>query len=542
MGVASILRGTGVLAAMSIIVLSGCSGGGSSSTSTVNCTQGTGANITISGTVTYDHVHHNVTTNGLDYSNTTQDPVRGATVEAVCNGVIASTKTDINGNYTITAPGGSSSFMIRAVAEMVQTGTPSWNFTVVDNTQGQAIYSMETVPFDMGSSNITKNLNASSGWGGTYYTGTRVAAPFAILDSVYVAFNKVLSVDATANFQSLKLNWSVNNVASSGSTALGQITTSHFNGTEIFILGDADNDTDEYDGHVIVHEWGHYFEEFFSRSDSIGGSHSGGDILDIRVAFGEGWGNAFSGMATDDQYYRDSYGIRQSSGFDINVEGNNCTNAGWYNECSVQSILYDLYDSTDDGGVDNLSMGFNPIYTVLTGAQKNTPSTTSIFSFISNLRSQNISVGTSIDNIVGNQNIDTIPVIDSFGDSEIRNNPGSVNQIPVHTDLGIASTRTVCSTSQNGGYNGLGVHRFLNFTATNTSATIIASGGTGTDPDIQLFRNGQLVALSEVIGTSETMNISNLVNGAEYVVDVYEYSFTDPSAASATTCFTIDLN
>jgi hypothetical protein len=32
--------------------------------------------------------------------------------------------------------------------------------------------------------------------------------------------------------------------------------------------------TDEYDDHVIIHEWGYCFEDKFSRSDSIGGNHS----------------------------------------------------------------------------------------------------------------------------------------------------------------------------------------------------------------------------------------------------------------------------
>jgi hypothetical protein len=42
----------------------------------------------------------------------------------------------------------------------------------------------------------------------------------------------------------------------------------------LFIYGDEDLDTDEYDDHVL-HEWGHHYEDKFSRSDSIGGEHGG---------------------------------------------------------------------------------------------------------------------------------------------------------------------------------------------------------------------------------------------------------------------------
>ncbi len=53
----------------------------------------------------------------------------------------------------------------------------------------------------------------------------------------------------------------------------------------------------------------------FSRADNIGGSHSLGEALDIRVAFGEGWGNAFSAIATDNPIYFDTYGDMQSTFF-----------------------------------------------------------------------------------------------------------------------------------------------------------------------------------------------------------------------------------
>jgi hypothetical protein len=393
-------------------------------------------NVSLSGVVTYDRVSHNLN-NGLDYGNIIEEPVKNAVVELMCgtSNVLLTTNTDENGNYSFSVPFDLTGATIRVKAQMQKTGAPSYNFSVVDNTQSQSLYAMDSEAFNVqGVDILDKDLHAQSGWSiqSSAYTSTRVAGPFAILDSVFVAMSKVLEVNSVTVFPELKINWSINNTSASGNTSLGQITSSHYNGTEIFILGAEDNDTDEYDGHVIIHEWGHYFEDKFSRSDSIGGEHSFRDRLDIRVAFGEGFGNAYSAIASGDVTYRDTSGSSQASGFNFNLENNNCTNPGWYSECSVQSILYDLFDSSDDGN-DSLSMGFAPIYNVLVDEQKNTVALTSIFSFIKVLKDENTSISNGIDTLVGGQNIDAIT--DIYGDSEISNNPGTTDQLPVFTQM-----------------------------------------------------------------------------------------------------------
>jgi len=109
----------------------------------------------------------------------------------------------------------------------------------------------------------------------------------------------------------------------------GLIGTTHFDGDgNLYILGDADSDTDEYDDHVIIHEWGHYFEQSFSRADSIGGPHGSGDRLDIRVAFGEGWGNAFSAIATDNPIYLILKGFKANSNWFFQMEIRRVENSG----------------------------------------------------------------------------------------------------------------------------------------------------------------------------------------------------------------------
>ena len=53
-------------------------------------------------------------------------------------------------------------------------------------------------------------------------------------------------------------------------------------------------DTDEFDRHLVIHEWGHYFENYLSRSNSMGVSWMG-DTKDISLAFGEGFATGLGG-------------------------------------------------------------------------------------------------------------------------------------------------------------------------------------------------------------------------------------------------------
>ena len=486
--------------------------------------------VTLSGKITYDLVPPNSNNIGLDYGNITQEAIKGVQVEAVdsSNHIIETTTSDAAGNYSFTL-NENSEVKVRVSARLLKSGTPSWDVKVVDNTNSDALYVMEGSLSSVGTSNSTRNLNAPSGWGGGSYSSSRVAAPFAILDSVYSSIQIVLTADASAVFPPLVVNWSKTNVSSdSYNYDNGQIGTSHYTDANLYILGDENSDTDEYDDHVIAHEWGHYYEDKFSRSDSIGGPHSGSDILDIRVAFGEGWGNAFSAMALDDPIYFDTSGVVQASGFIIDVEAGTSSNPGWYSEDSVQRVLYDLYDSSDDG-VDNLSLGFGPIHNVFVGAEKTTPAFTSIFTFITALKSENAGDAGSIETIVADEDIATITDIYGTG----RTNKTS--SYPYH-DLVISGPGTIGSglnsvsiqtSNSDGSYNKLSNRKYVKFTiASDDTYTIRVeqTNGTDSDPDFELYGGSPLSSVmssrSAVAGVEEN-NVS--LTAGSYLLDVSDY-------------------
>lgn len=509
----------------------------------------------ISGIIKYENISHTLS-NGLDYANTTFDPVRGADVElldsttlATTPVVIASTTTNNLGEYSFDNISSGQSAVVRVKSTYVKApiaGEASWDMQVIDNTNSDAIYALDSTAFVITPGNNAKNLTALSGWStvDNDYTSPRAAAPFHILDRAYDMVTKIVAADADVIMPAAKLNWSIKNAPANGDKTNGLIGTSHYTDGNLYILGLKDNDTDEYDGHVILHELGHYIEDKLSRADSIGGGHSGGDRLDMRVAFGEGFGNAWSGIISDDSFYRDSSGSDQGLGFSINVESNSGSNPGWYSESSVQSILYDIYDADNEAG-DSVNLGFAPIYNVLIGAQKITPALTSIFSFGTLIKSENASASADIDTLLSAQGI-VGSTMDIYGSTETNDVGGSPHILPVYTSVatnGIASAER-CSINTYSTYNKLSVSRFFHFTASSAgSYTITANPSAGSlvteDPDIFLYKQGILIDTFEAFGTVET-GTKQLASG-DYTFAITHYPNYGAESGQGTACFTATI-
>ena len=492
------------------------------------------SSLRIIGKITYDRVKVKSSGVGLDYNNIVQEPARQVVVKGIGESgeVVASTTTDDNGDYSLDNLPQDTNIKIRVYAQLKKSGVGGWDLQVVDNTNGFSVYSMEGSLVSTGTHSTRRNLNASSGWGGRSYNSERTAAPFAILSSIYTAMEKIISVDSSATFSELVVNWSKNNVGVGGAIEDGQIGTSFFDGKkDFYVVGDENSDTDEYDDHIIIHEWGHYFEATFSRADSIGGPHSNNERIDIRVAFGEGWGNAISAIATDDPIYYDSLGMRQGNGWSMDIEGETPSVPGWYSEASIQRILYDLYDSNSDG-VDRVSLGFAPLYKVLIGAQKNTEAFTSIFSFIKEIKDENPTEEADIDAILSSENINSIS--DIYGDS-FHN---------LYSDIEVGGEVEVCTSTEYGsaGRNKLNNHKYVRFTISDIGNYRISArqnNGSSADPYFTLFKTSLFEDLGPTIeedgyGTTEE-RVYQLSTG-KYILDIADFNGRSRS------CFDISLN
>lgn len=526
------------------------------------------ATVTVSGTVTFDKVPGSATGVGLDYANLTQAPARAVLVEAVQTSdrttVAASGSTDAAGHYSLEVPANTGLFL-QVKAEMVRTGTPAWHYRVLDNTQGNALYAITGADFDSGAASSQHDLNAASGWGGSSYTGSRDAAPFAILDTVYQATQLVLGASSTAVFPDLDLFWSVKNIPSTTfDPTTGDVETTQFLSAdpagnppttvdEIFVLGDANVDTDEYDASVIAHEWGHYFQDSFSRDDSFGGVHALSDRLDLRVAFSEGWGDAFSGMAIGRSVYQDSNGSAQAGGDCLGLESDaqlavcgKPANLGWYNEASVARVLWDVFDSVNDGA-DTVSLGFGPIFTVMNTDMATTRSLTSIYPFAAALKTRNPSAASGIDAILNGQSIAaSAPNFDEWGTGE-TNDAGDASILPLYTAATVPGTvSNVCSNDNfDGGKDGnkIGESKYLKFTLGSTRTLTFkatrASGPSSTDPDMELYGAGLVASAESSVNNSETF--TQTLAAGTYVLEVFEYSNTT-ATPKGLTCFNVSIN
>jgi hypothetical protein len=488
----------GKLAAATLAALflaAGCGDGSNAGTADVLAKQNQGSATTaaVSGKITYDFVPAVASKDlqgrwqaKLDYAKTVKKPARNIVVELIddkTGKTLLSAETDAQGSYAFQAPL-NTAVRVRAKAQMLRTGAastgPSWNFAIRDHssagygvsTNGASLFAMESAAFNSGKQASVHDLNAASGWDSTKsaYATSRAAGPFAILDTVYNASHKVLEADKNLAFPPLNVFWSPGDT--DGTYFGSEKGKSYSRG--LHILGQADVDTDEYDAGVIAHEWGHYFQASFSRDDSTGGQHGQGDLLDMRLAFSEGWGNSFSSMARNDPMYVDTNGKgqgRRAVVFKVDDIPADDPKA-WFSETAVQSVLYRLHQSPD--------IGFGPIYQAM-AAQKTSPAFTSLFSFAASLRGKINAAGqATLDSLLTEVNTVDKGNLDMFGakQTDLPPSVAAANKdfvLPVYSllDVGVQTTAqttgkesTACNTTAydaGNNYNKLGIYRYLRF-------------------------------------------------------------------------------
>jgi len=550
------------------------SDGTDSATDTVNIVVSEGATqVTVAGKIQFEFVPPNANCRGLNFNAVQVRPSRGITVQLVDgnndNNILDTTRTDANGDYALSNVAANTDVRIRVRAELKQAGAPGWDVEVRDNVDtspsppplGQRpLYVVQWAPFNTGGLNISDaNFTAETGWGGSSYTGTRAAAPLAILDQVYTGMQSILAERPSEVFPPLDMFWSVNNTLTSPlDFDAGELTASFYSTgiDSLFLLGDANVDTEEFDDHVTMHEWGHYFEDNFSRSDSIGGPHTIGQSLDARLAFGEGFATALAAIVLKEQQYCDTSAPITSAGFGLSTESENRGDQGWMNEMSVATFIYDLWD-TDVDGTDNSSIGFGPILDTMIEPQANTNALTTLFSFTTELKSTLAGADLAfVNSQLDRENIERT-TNDIWGASQnlIVTVPNQGRDVlPLYTDMPTNGTINICTNSDyDNGRDGnkLAEHRFLRFvTNTGSAYNITVTTTTPTpptndpaptppdeirdqsDPDIFIWRRGALVGL----GNSGEANVETLTTqflpADTYAVSLQEWRYEDDSASS----------
>lgn len=449
--------------------------------------------------------------------------------------VLAETVSDENGHYSLNLPQ-NTDVRIRVYAQLL-SASPSWDIQVTDNTDGNALYVIQGNLTTSGTTDSTRDLHANSGWGGAGYTSARAAAPFAILDAVYESLEKISQAKPNIVLPPTEIRWSTENRATPGNLAEGDIGNSHFSSADnaIYILGSEDNDTDEYDRHVVSHEFAHYLEFNIFRSDSLGGSHSLTEDLDMRVAFGEGYANAFAAISLTAPVYQDSLGNKQTAGFSFDVSQSSASNPGWFNEASIQTFFYGIYEADPN----NFSAIFN---TLSSSTYVNADALTGVHLFGSLLKQQNPNLENLIDNLASTHNFS---VSDIWGSTE-DNDGGISNVLPLYDELSVngAAVRA-CSTNTEGEFNKLGNAAFIKVDLpsldTYTIHAVRTSGLVSSDPDLWFIQEGLLFGIGESsLNNSETL--ARNYNAGTGVIVVWEASNRDESSGGGNVCFDVSIS
>ncbi len=495
--------------------------------------------VILSGVITYDYVPHGIDNIGLDYASIQKRAVRGATLELLnASGVIlASTATASDGSYSFFVAK-NTVVKVRVRAELSRSIPPTWNFRVTDNTANNAVYALDGTAMNVGIENSQRNLHAPSGWDGSAYTSTRSSAPFAILDNLYLATDRLLAAGNTRNLPPIELRWSTKNSTAEGDYTKGEVGTSFYDGTAIYILGDANNDTDEFDGNVILHEWSHYLEESLFRSDSIGGIHKDGDFLDFRVAMSEGFANAFSGMLLNNVNYSDASGSAQKLGSSFNLAKRNRVNKGYFSEGSIGSVFYNYYSSGDGKTANDFSLLFKVMGSPNYYAND---AMVSIYLFYAQLKSQFSDQAPAFNNLLQEQNI---VGGDEYGIGE-TNSGGLAFSLPIYKEIQANNVPVnVCSSADKGKQNKLGNAQFLRLPlmqAGNYSLVVTKSGAATTigRPEIFLYQKGEVVGhAANEVNNRTTLNAS--LSQGTYVIEVFDESNRDEkNFENNTFCFDV---
>lgn len=297
----------------------------------------------VRGTVLYEKIP--VTRTGLQLDAPVRTPAAGVRVEVVqspSRTVLGSGLTDDKGGYDIPVPArGRPSVFVRALAQ-------TENATVV-RMGDRAELSMVTPVFALGRERtVTQDLLATD--------SSRIAGAFNIAATISRANALVRSGQPGVTLPRVEVRWDTT-----------WVDGTFFRESEgvAYINGLRTRDSDEYDDHIIAHEYGHFLMARFSRESSPGGDHSFGERLDPRLAWSEGWSNFFGAATAGSPRYIDTGVVRGQQGVliavDLEENAPSGDRPGIWSEHTAASLLWDWFDDGAEDG-DSLALGFAPLW------------------------------------------------------------------------------------------------------------------------------------------------------------------------------------
>ncbi|MFT6903172.1 MAG: hypothetical protein ACJAXS_003395 [Colwellia sp.] len=453
---------------------------GTTAKDTVDITVNNVPIISITGSMSYDNVV--VSAQGHDYSDITQNPIRGASINLldVEGNIVQSTETDENGNYEIEVAN-IDSYSIEVVAELGNDKTKANyisvrdNFTASDDVREPEltdVYRYTVLPIQAISESLTNtNFNANLNWNpssNTYGTG-RTAPIFSLLDQAFDMKKLLRSWKENFEFAPLYIFWNENNVAKSGVWWNGEIPNSSFAGhntSSLYVASDDEVNIDEYDRTIIAHELGHYVLINLGRDESIGGGHSLQSAMDHRQAFTEGFASYFSWLLTGSEELIDSDGLPNGVTSVTNIFDNPIDDfdMGWFYENVNSDILKNVTSGNLNYGL--AEKGYSFVFDVLADEMKSSDAFISIHSFLGNSINRDQTLQNSLSDFAISKGINSV---DEWGQGEsysvldhLTINNLDHSYLPLYRDMEIGVSTEVCLNDVVAGSgNRLGVFAYL---------------------------------------------------------------------------------
>lgn len=303
----------------------------------------------VSGVLFYED--RALTTSGL--SSTREAPIRYALVQvrrASDDATIASNYTDGEGRYTINYDANEDVYVAVLTMAATERHAVSVRDCPLDDCGGAGnVYGAASGAFTPEPAGDLGKLVIPAGG---------VAGAFNIFD-VFIRGVDFAWENFGARPPALVGQW-----APGSDTACGTSCYSSYGGHTIYVLSTPD-DTDEYDDPVLGHEFGHFLEAAFSRTDSPGGAHDGSPT-DPLLAWGEGYGTYVGSLLFDSPVYIDSYasGASVTDISDTGYTAERGSSRGMYqllSEYVVSEILWTI----GEGGASTPALGHDTVFDVL---------------------------------------------------------------------------------------------------------------------------------------------------------------------------------
>ncbi len=334
-----------------------------SASETANCLEvkAYGNPITVAGTATYQYRQAGATTSsqGLIYA-LTGNPVSAVIPFAeiqVLNGngeIVQCSNTDASGNFSLQVDKNMGALRVQVLSRALNA---KLKISVLEDTSLNQPYSVEAA--------VTSGNDPISGVQIVAYARLSQSpklegGAFNILASIYKANQYIRTQIADPNWTAEKVTvyWKAGFNPYSYFGYPNNLLSFYKPGErKLYILGGKDGnvsqvDTDHFDPSVIVHEYGHFLEDVYGKTDSPGGYHNGDAVIDPRLAWSEGFANFFQAAAQGTNFYLDTSGFCN----DPQETGTCAQNVYFKLNDDGTTTLYDRSSAAGEGNFRELSI------------------------------------------------------------------------------------------------------------------------------------------------------------------------------------------